>query len=56
MQINGRNALTWEAKFRLDLKIVGMTVLKVLRRERISQEGEATMPEFNPQISQNNAD
>ena len=59
-QVNGRNAITWEEKFALDvwyvdhrsfwldLKIVGMTVLKVLKREGISQEGEATMPEFNP--------
>ena len=57
-QVNGRNALTWDEKFkldvwyvdnwslRLDLKIIGMTVLKVLKREGISQEGEATMPEF----------
>ena len=59
-QVNGRNAIAWEDKFALDvwyvdhrsfwldLKIVGMTVLKVLKREGISQEGEATMPEFNP--------
>ncbi len=62
-QINGRNAIGWEEKFKLDvwyvdnqsiwldLKIIGMTVLKVFRREGISAEGEATMPEFNPQIS-----
>jgi len=31
---------------RLDLKIIGMTIKKVLKREGISQEGEATMPEF----------
>ena len=57
-QVNGRNALTWEEKFRLDvwyvdnwnlwldLKILLRTVLKVLRREGISAEGHATMPEF----------
>lgn len=57
-QVNGRNALSWEEKFRLDvwyvdnwslwldLKILFMTVLKVLRREGISAEGYATMPEF----------
>jgi lipopolysaccharide/colanic/teichoic acid biosynthesis glycosyltransferase len=57
-QVNGRNAITWEEKFsldiwyvdnrsfRLDLKILAMTVWKVLRREGISAEGEATMPEF----------
>ncbi len=57
-QVNGRNALSWEEKFRLDvwyvdhwsllldLKIVLMTVGKVLRREGISQPGLATMEEF----------
>jgi sugar transferase EpsL len=57
-QINGRNALSWEEKFALDvwyvdhlslgldLKILFLTVWKVLRREGISQEGYATMPEF----------
>lgn len=67
-QVNGRNALTWEQKFaydvwyvdhqslRLDLKIIALTLWKIFKREGISAEGEATMPEFNPQISQNNAD
>jgi len=57
-QVNGRNALTWEHKFELDvwyvdhrslwldLKILWLTVLKVLKREGIAQEGHATMPEF----------
>ena len=57
-QVNGRNAITWEEKFALDvwyvdhkslsldLKIIGMTAWKVLRREGISQEGQATMEEF----------
>ena len=57
-QVNGRNALSWEDKFaldvwyvdnwslKLDLKIIGMTILSVLRREEISQEGQATMEEF----------
>lgn len=56
--MNGRNAITWEEKFKLDvwyvdhwtlwldLKIIGMTIRSVLRREGISGEGEATMPEF----------
>ena len=56
--INGRNAISWEEKFEmdvwyvdhwsiwLDLKIIALTVLKVLRREGISAEGEATMVEF----------
>ena len=67
-QVNGRNALTWEEKFKLDvwyvdnhnlwldLKIIFKTVAKVLKREGISQEGEATVAEFNPQISQIDAD
>jgi len=57
-QVNGRNALTWEEKFRLDvwyvdnwsfpldLKILWMTIQQVLKREGISAEGHATMPEF----------
>ena len=57
-QVNGRNAITWEEKFALDVwyvdnrsfaldvKILVMTVWKVLGRKGISAEGEATMPEF----------
>lgn len=57
-QINGRNALSWERKFQLDvwyvdhqsfwldLRIVVITVWKVLRREGISAAGEATMAPF----------
>jgi lipopolysaccharide/colanic/teichoic acid biosynthesis glycosyltransferase len=57
-QINGRNALTWEDKFQLDvwyvdhwslgldIKILFLTVWKVLRREGISQPGHATAEEF----------
>ena len=57
-QINGRNAISWEEKFRLDvwyvdnwtllldLKILALTLRKVLFREGISATGEATMPEF----------
>jgi lipopolysaccharide/colanic/teichoic acid biosynthesis glycosyltransferase len=57
-QVNGRNALTWEDKFRLDvwyvenwsfwldLRILGMTFVKVLKREGISQPGHATAEEF----------
>ena len=57
-QIHGRNALTWEEKFDLDvwyvdnsslwldIKIVALTVWKVLRGEGISQPGHATMPVF----------
>lgn len=57
-QVNGRNALSWEAKFdldvwyvdhwsfALDIKILGLTLIKVLKREGISQEGRATMEKF----------
>jgi lipopolysaccharide/colanic/teichoic acid biosynthesis glycosyltransferase len=57
-QVNGRNALSWEDKFALDLwyvenrslwldlKIVWMTIRKVIKRDGISAEGEATMPKF----------
>mgnify|MGYP006286179313 CR=1 FL=1 len=57
-QVNGRNAISWEEKFRLDvwyvdnlsfaldLKILWLTVQKVLRREGISSAGSATMQEF----------
>jgi sugar transferase EpsL len=61
-QINGRNALTWEDKFKLDiwyvdnqslwldLKIMVMTIWKILKREGINQSGQATVEEFKPQI------
>ncbi|SFQ41981.1 Sugar transferase involved in LPS biosynthesis (colanic, teichoic acid) [Geopseudomonas sagittaria] len=57
-QVNGRNALSWEDKFRLDiwyvdhqsfwldLKIICLTLAKVMVREGISAAGEATMPKF----------
>ena len=57
-QLNGRNAISWEEKFRfdvwyvdnvtfcLDLKILAMTVLKVIKREGINQPGHATMEGF----------
>lgn len=57
-QINGRNAISWDEKFRLDvwyvdhrsfwldLKIIALTVIRVFRREAISAEGHATMPPF----------
>jgi lipopolysaccharide/colanic/teichoic acid biosynthesis glycosyltransferase len=57
-QVNGRNAISWEEKFRLDvwyvdnwslaldLRIILMTALKVVRREGISAKDDATMPEF----------
>ena len=57
-QVNGRNAISWNQKFKLDvwyvdnqsfwldLKILFLTVKKVFVREGISAEGEATMPKF----------
>ncbi|MFC4296728.1 sugar transferase [Castellaniella hirudinis] len=57
-QVNGRNAISWEAKFALDVwyvdhrtcwldvKILWMTVMRVLRRDGISASGEATMARF----------
>lgn len=57
-QINGRNALTWEEKFKLDvwyvdhrsfwldLRIILLTVWRVLGQKGISQPGHSTMPEF----------
>jgi sugar transferase EpsL len=61
-QVNGRNAISWEEKFKLDvwyvenqsfwldLKILWMTLFKVFRREGISQEGQATMEKFKGTI------
>lgn len=60
-QVNGRNALSWDEKFAydiwyvdnrsflLDLRILWMTVRKVLFREGISADGEATMQAFTGQ-------
>jgi lipopolysaccharide/colanic/teichoic acid biosynthesis glycosyltransferase len=57
-QVNGRNAITWEEKFKLDVwyvdnrslcldvKIIFMTIWKIITREGISQPGQATMEEF----------
>jgi len=57
-QVNGRNAICWEEKFKLDvwyvdhqsfwldMKILFLTIIKVLKREGINQEGQATMEPF----------
>lgn len=57
-QINGRNAISWDEKFFfdvcyvdrlsiwLDVKIIALTLLKIVRREGISARGHATMPNF----------
>lgn len=58
-QVHGRNAISWTEKFKLDvwyvdhvsllvdLEVVFLTIKKVLKREGISQEGQATMEMFN---------
>ncbi|GAH27576.1 unnamed protein product, partial [marine sediment metagenome] len=58
-QVNGRNAISWEDKFKLDvwyvdnwsllldIKIIFMTIKKILKQEGINQSGQATMKEFN---------
>ena len=57
-QINGRNSISWEEKFNLDvwyvdnrsfwldLKIIFLTIFKVLKQEGISQSDHTTMPKF----------
>jgi lipopolysaccharide/colanic/teichoic acid biosynthesis glycosyltransferase len=57
-QVNGRNAISWEQKFEydvwyvdnrslwLDMRILWLTVFRVLRREGISQQGSVTMTRF----------
>jgi len=57
-QVNGRNALSWDEKFELDvwyvenrtlwldIKILFLTVWKVIKRDDINQDGEATMTRF----------
>lgn len=68
-QIQGRNALSWNEKFkmdvwyvdhvsfRLDLKILWLTIWKVIKREGVSQPGQATVEYFqgNQPVSHENA-
>jgi sugar transferase EpsL len=61
-QVNGRNALNWEEKFKLDvwyvdhqsfwldLKIIALTIWKIIKREGINQPGQATMEEFRGHV------
>jgi sugar transferase EpsL len=61
-QVMGRNALSWEDKFELDvwyvdntgffldLKIIWLTIWKILKREGINQEGQATVEYFKGNI------
>lgn len=63
-QVNGRNRLGWEEKFeldvwyvdnwslRLDLQIIILTMKKVLMRDGINAESEATMPRFTGSVNQ----
>jgi sugar transferase EpsL len=58
VQVNGRNAISWDEKFKLDvwyvdhqsfwldMKILFLTVKRVFQRHGISADGEATMPRF----------
>jgi len=57
-QVNGRNGISWEEKFKLDvwyvdnqsfwldMKIIWLTIRKVLVRDGINQDGQATMEPF----------
>ncbi len=67
-QVSGRNTLSWEEKFALDVQyvdnqslaldlgILWRTLIAVLRREGISQDGHATMPEFPADFPETPAD
>ena len=58
-QVNGRNSISWTERldldvfyvdnvsFRLDLKILFLTIKKIISRDGISQEGNVTMDDFN---------
>ena len=61
-QVNGRNAISWGERFKLDvwyvdhqsiwldLKILWLTFINVFKREGISQEGQATMEKFKGSV------
>ena len=65
-QVNGRNAISWEEKFRydveyvdkqsfiLDIKILWMTFINVIKRKGISADGHVTMEEFRGTIATQN--
>jgi lipopolysaccharide/colanic/teichoic acid biosynthesis glycosyltransferase len=62
-QVNGRNSISWEEKFRLDveyvsrqsiwldLRILWMSVIYVIRRKGINAEGQATIQEFRGSVN-----
>ena len=66
-QVNGRNAISWEEKFDLDVqyvdnvtflgdwKIIFQTIKKVIVREGISSENAATMEPFRGSVKENDA-
>ncbi len=63
-QVNGRNAISWDEKFKLDVwyvdnqslyldvKIILLTIKKVLRRDGVNAKGEATMSKFTGNTTQ----
>jgi len=65
-QVNGRNAISWEEKFKLDvwyvdnqsfwldIRILWMTIKKVIMREGVSADNHATMPKFTGNAKQDN--
>jgi sugar transferase EpsL len=67
-QVNGRNAITWEEKFKLDvwyvdnwsiwldINIIFITVWRILTREGINQPGQTTMEEFRSADEMGSAD
>lgn len=62
-QVNGRNDMTWEKRFKLDiwyvenlsffldLEIILKTILKIVKSDGINQEGHSTMPKFKGNIN-----
>ena len=66
-QVMGRNAISWDEKFKLDvwyvdnqsfkldLKIIVITIWKALTREGINQPGQATMEKFTGNSGENHA-
>ncbi len=64
-QINGRNAISWEEKFKmdvwyvdnhtfwLDIKIILQTIIKTIKRDDINQRGQATMKAFTDSTTRN---
>jgi sugar transferase EpsL len=61
-QVNGRNSLTWDEKFaldvwyvkhmsfKIDVQILCCTIIQVMKRSGVTAEGHETMPEFKPKV------